>query len=485
MNRVRTTTTRSRVNMLPWMLAVLLSQVAAASVSAKDLPAFPGAEGYGAKTTGGRGGRVIAVTNLNASGPGSLQAACEAKGPRIVVFKVAGTIDGDVRINQDHITIPGQTAPGDGITIKGSLGIDANDVVIRYIRVRTDHDGDAVGGRYKKNIILDHLSASWSSDEVLSLYHNEYVTVQWCMITEACAKEDGSHRFGGIWGNNYGTYHHNLIAHNDSRNPRWASGCGYNDYRNNVLYNWGYESSYGGEAQQKGDRRKPPINFSAINMVANYYKPGPATRGDVRARIANPSSRGGGDHGSWHVADNHVDGSPEVTADNWLGVHGSSFKKLRAPWEAMAIRQQSPKEAYLAVLANAGCSLPRLDSIDTRIVEEVRTGKAAYGKNGIIDSPKDVGGWPELKTGTASTDADKDGMPDEWEKKYGFDANNADDSSADKDGDGYTNVEEYLNGTNPTEFVDYTKPENNINTLEKSHGEIMHIRSTTCDYSSC
>lgn len=225
MNRVRKTT-RSRVNILPWMLAVLLSPVVAASVSAKDLPAFPGAEGYGAKTAGGRGGRVIAVTNLNASGPGSLQAACDAKGPRIVVFKVAGTIDGDVRITQDQITIAGQAAPGDGITIKGSLGIDANDVVIRYLRVRTDHEGDAVGGRYRKNIILDHVSASWSSDEVLSLYHNEYVTIQWCMITEACAKTDGSHRFGGIWGNHYGSYHHNLIAQTTAATPAGPRAAG-------------------------------------------------------------------------------------------------------------------------------------------------------------------------------------------------------------------------------------------------------------------
>ena len=221
---------------------------------------------------------------------------------------------------------------------------------------------------------------------MLSLYHNENVTIQWCMITEACAKADGSHRFGGIWGNQHGTYHHNLIAHNDSRNPRWASGCGYNDYRNNVLYNWGYESCYGGEAHQKGDRRRPPIEFSAINMVANYYKPGPATRSDVRDRIANPSSRGGGDIGSWHVADNYVDGSPEVTADNWLGVDGNSFTKLAAPWEAMPIHQQSPKDAYLAVLEHAGCSLPRRDSIDARIIEEVRNGTATYGRNGIITS---------------------------------------------------------------------------------------------------
>ena len=452
-------------------LTAVLSGLAAIPLSARDIPAFPGAEGYGSLTRGGRGGKVIAVTNLNPSGPGSLQAACEAEGPRIVVFKVAGTIDGDVRIRNDFITIAGQTAPGDGITIKGNLGVDANDVVIRYIRVRTDHEGDALGGRYKRNIILDHVSASWSSDEVLSLYHNENVTIQWCLITEACARPDGSHRFGGIWGNQYGTYHHNLIAHNDSRNPRWASGGGYNDYRNNVLYNWGYESSYGGEAHQKGDRRTPPIEFTTVNMVANYYKPGPATKDSVRGRIVKPSSRGGmEDAGSWYVAGNYVAGSSDVTAHNSLGVHGDSFHKLDAPWEAMAIHQQSPKDAYLAVLGHAGCSLPRRDSIDTRIIEEVRNGTATHGNNGIITTQDDVGGWPALESAEAPQDSDNDGMPDDWEKKHGLNANDASDSSPDKDGDGYTNVEEYLNATEPRKFVDYTRPENNINSLHAPAG---------------
>ncbi len=422
------------------------------------LPAFPGAEGYGAITRGGRGGQVIAVTNLNPDGPGSFRAAVEAKGPRIVVFKVSGTIDGDLGIKEDFITIAGQTAPGDGITLKGTLGIDANEVVIRHLRVRTDHEGDAISGRYRKNIILDHVSTSWSTDEVLSLYHNENVTIQWCLITEACAKEDGSHRFGGIWGNNYGTYHHNLIAHNDSRNPRWASGCGYNDYRNNVIYNWGYESCYGGEARQKGDRRTPPIEHSTINLVANYYKPGPATRAEVRACIAKPSSRDDGDFGRWHVAENHVEGSPEVTADNGLGLHGHTFTRLEAPWEAMPIRQQSAEDAYLAVLEQVGCFLPQRDAVDARLIEEVRNGSATHGRNGIIDKPEDVGGWPELKSIPAPADSDGDGMPDEWESRHGFDPADASDNATDQDGDGYTNVEEYLNATDPTEFVDYTRP---------------------------
>jgi hypothetical protein len=343
--------------------------------------------------------------------------------------------------------------------------------VIRYIRVRTDHEGDAIGTRYRKNIILDHVSASWSTDEIMSLYHNEDITIQWCMITEACARPDGSHRFGGIWGNQRGTYHHNLIAHNDSRNPRWASGCGFNDYRNNVLYNWGYESSYGGEARQQGDRRKPPVEHSTINMVANYYKPGPATRSDVSARIAKPSARGDGDAGSWYVADNYVDGSSAVTADNWLGMAGSSFIKLAKPWDAIPIGQQSAQDAYLAVLDRAGCSLPQRDAIDARIIEEVRNGTATHGRNGIIDSPNDVGGWPKLQPGNAPLDSDNDGMPDAWERHFGLDSNDPGDGAQDKDGDGYTNIEEYLNGTDPTQFVDYTKPENNVNTLETSHAK--------------
>ena len=246
-----------------------------------DQLAFPTAEGYGKYTVGGRGGKVIEVTNLNSSGPGSFAAAVADSGARTVVFRVSGTIPGNVRINNDNITIAGQTAPGDGICIKGNLTISANDVIIRYIRVRFDPstgESDAIFGRYHKNIILDHLSTSWSTDEVLSVYMNENVTIQWCMITEACEKGDSdSHRFGGIWGNNYGTMHHNLFAHNESRNPRFASGCGFNDYRNNVVYNWDYQSCYGGEKSQT----QSDFGFTTINMVANYYKSGPATDEDV------------------------------------------------------------------------------------------------------------------------------------------------------------------------------------------------------------
>jgi len=413
--------------------------------------AFPGAEGYGKYASGGRGGKVYEVTTLKSSGPGSLGEAIGASGPRTVVFRVSGTIEGNFRINSDKITIAGQTAPGDGICIKGSLRVDVNDVIIRYIRVRANPavgQVDAIYGEFCKNVILDHVSASWSSDEVVSLYRNENITIQWCMITEACANEGGGHRFGGIWGNNYSTYHHNLLAHNDSRNPRWGSGTRYNDYRNNVLYNWGYNSCYGGEAVE--DSYPDVMNFFTVNMVANYYKPGPATRSNVARRIARPGANDLGGLGKWYVSDNYIVGYPEVTANNWLGVDNDDGKRLyeplSAPWDAMPINQESPEEAYQAVLEHVGCSLPKRDAIDTRIIEEVRTGTATYGNNGIITRPSDVGGWPNLQGGPAPVDSDHDGIPDAWETAHGLDPSKKDDGNkTNLSADSYTNLESYLN----------------------------------------
>ncbi|HUV66453.1 MAG TPA: hypothetical protein VMW24_21365 [Sedimentisphaerales bacterium] len=461
------------------------------------VPAFPGAEGLGWTTRGGRGGRVIAVTNLNDSGPGSFREACEAEGPRIVVFRVSGTItlESSLGIRNPYITIAGQTAPGDGICIKKyPLSIGASEVIIRYIRVRLGDesglDADAISGRYQKNIILDHVSASWSVDETVSIYHCENVTVQWCLVSESMYNSNhvkGAHGYGGIWGSNRSTYHHNLLAHHSSRNPRFASGCGYTDYRNNVVYNWGFNSTYGGEKQQQGNAK---FNFSIINMVANYYKPGPATTpGEVTYRIVSPSSRSlADDFGKWYVADNVVQGNTAVTADNWNGgvqpQHGSTYiaaLKLDEPWESMPINQQTAEEAYYSVLDKVGASLPKRDAVDARIVDETRDGYATYEgttykqahrvpdkskKCGIIDSQADVGGWPELENLPAPLDTDGDGMPDEWERRYGLNPGDASDTSKDEDGDGYTNIEEYLNGTDPTVFVDYTRPENNVNTLK-------------------
>jgi len=409
--------------------------------------AFPEAEGYGKYATGGRGGAVYEVTTLNPTGTGSLGAALSASGARTVVFRVGGTITGNFTINNGNITIAGQTAPGDGICIRGRVTINADNVIIRYIRVRNDPninpDSDAISCRGRQNIILDHVSASWSTDEVLSVYQNTNVTIQWCLISEPCAKFVGGtntgHQFGGIWGNEFGTYHHNLFAHCASRTPRWASGCKRNDYRNNVNYNWDYQSCYGGEAYQD-----ETWNFTVINMIANYYKYGPATDSGVRDRIAEPSARSETDKGEWYVADNYVHGYPAVTADNWLGVDGKSYIRRTEPWPAMAVHQQSPGDAYIAVLAHVGCTKPRRDAIDQRIIQEVMTGTATYGNGGIINTVNDVGGWPTYANGTPPTDSDHDGMPDDWEIAHGLNPNNA----ADRNNiapNGYTWLENYLN----------------------------------------
>lgn len=446
-----------------------------ASSFAQNQLAFPGAEGYGKHTVGGRGGEVYEVTNLNDAGEGSLRAAVEASEPRTVVFRVSGTItlNSNLDISHPYITIAGQTAPGDGICIRRyPIMINADEVIIRYIRVRvgdeSGQDSDAISSRYTKNIILDHVSASWSVDETMSIYHCENVTIQWCLVSESMYNSNhvkGHHGYGGIWGANHSTYHHNLLVHHTSRNPRFASGCGNTDYRNNVIYNWGYQSCYGGEKQQTGN---PKFNFSKINMVANYYKPGPATKpGEVSHRIASPSTHdGAADYGKWYIADNVVEGNATVTANNWnSGVHphgGSSYSagiKLDQPWPSMPIKQQTAEEAYYSVLENAGATLPKRDAVDARIVDEVRNGYATYEgstykpnnamsdkskKSGIIDSQTDVGGWPELKSTTAPTDTDHDGMPDDWEIMKGLNPNNAADRN-NVAADGYTMLEKYLN----------------------------------------
>ena len=432
--------------------------------------AFPTAEGYGKYAKGGRGGTVYEVTNLDDSGAGSLRAAVEAEGPRTVVFRISGTItlNSALTIRNPFITIAGQTAPGDGITIRRHpLNVGADHVIIRYIRVRlgdeSGNDYDAISSRYTKHIILDHVSASWSVDECVSIYHCDSVTVQWCFVAESMSKSNhvkGSHGFGGIWGSNYSTYHHNLLAHHSSRNPRMASGCGYTDFRNNVIYNWGYQSLYGGEKYQSGNDK---FNFAEFNIVSNYYKPGPATQpGDVMKRIANPSTRGDDDFGQWYIAENVVEGNKEVSENNWNGGVQTKIPvekfKLEKPWPAMPIEQQSAKGAYQLVLENAGARLPAMDIIDKRIIDEVRGGYATYeGKYksdhevadpsqvcGIIDTQDDVGGWPELKNAPAPMDTDHDGMPESWEDEHKLDKNNPDDRNNVAE-DGYTMLEQYLN----------------------------------------
>jgi hypothetical protein len=315
---------------------------------------------------------------------------------------------------------------------------------------------DAIEGRFRKNIILDHCSMSWSIDEVASFYSNANFTMQWCFITEGLNKSfhgKGNHGYGGLWGGKNASFHHNLLAHNNSRNPRFngykRSGLSYNnpqdeermDFRNNVIYNWGGNSGYGGEAAGKYD------------IVANYYKPGPQTSSGSRSRIVNvdidASSAYGPRWGTFYVTDNYFHNNPSVTSNNWNGVtyaSGVDRNACRAdvPFQNFPILQHTAEKAFEKVLAYSGASLSR-DAVDARIVNEVQNGTYTYvgsktGMKGIIDSQNDVGGWPEYNGGEAPVDSNIDGIPDGWlEENYpGKTAN-------DKNEEGYTYLEVYLN----------------------------------------
>ncbi len=409
--------------------------------------AFPTAEGCGKYTTGGRNGKVIYVNNLNDSGSGSLRDAISQKGSRIILFSVDGTIELNSKlvIDNDSITIAGQSAPGDGICIKGyPLYINANNVIIRYIRTRMGDvnkiEDDAMGGRDVENLMIDHCSTSWSVDECLSVYRSKNVTVQWCMVTHSLsqsAHSKGAHGFGGIWGGSNASFHHNLLANHSSRNPRFASdGYGPVDFTNNAVFNWGYKAAYGGGRGGK------------INFVSNYYKPGPATSKNINSTFYEPAEDG---TTSLFISNNVMVGNDSVTNNNWFGVGTKDpVVKMESPFEIVKIKEDKPEQAYEKILKEAGCSLYR-DSYDNRIIEEVTTGTVsggetfAGGNKGIIDSQKEVGGWPELRKGTPRVDSDKDGIPDEWELEHGLNVNSDLDGSKFSLSKHYTNVEVYLN----------------------------------------
>ncbi len=420
--------------------------LAAAPGNNESTLAFPGAEGFGRYTTGGRGGKVVVVSNLNDSGPGSLREALRMKEPRIVVFAVAGTIEleSSLDINHGDLTIAGQSAPGQGITLRNyPMKIKGDNVIVRYLRFRMGdkkaYQGDAISANGQKNIIIDHASMSWGTDEGASFYNNENFTLQWSIISESLNEsvhEKGAHGYGGIWGGRGASFHHNLLAHLKSRTPRFsgskttANEAGeLVDYRNNVIYNWKDNSVYGGEKGQ-------------YNLVANYYKPGPATAKSKKERIVEPYAP----YGEFYVADNHVDGAPEVSLENRKGVaiDFPDSALVAAPFAVAEVTAQPAAEAYEQVLLQAGASLAR-DPIDERIISEARTGSAAYGKNGIIDSQEEVGGWPELEKGKASADQDGDGMPDRWEEEHQLNPEEASDAARYTLSKLYTNIEVYLN----------------------------------------
>jgi hypothetical protein len=442
-------------------LVILLTACATLSITEPviSVPAFPGAEGFGAQSIGGRGGKVLFVTNINDSGPGSLRAAVEMEGPRTVIFRVSGTIalKSAIVINKPYITIAGQTAPGGGICLKNhALVIAADHAIVRHIRCRPGDDAkaesDSISISSGRNIIVDHCSASWSVDETLSASSRGRlgnVTVQWCIISESLDNSihhKGSHGYGslirGSFGNGY-TYHHNLYAHHHARLPRPGNYIDSSrdpegfilDFRNNLIYNWA-----GRAAGYNADGSNGTNSITKMNFIGNYYKAGINSSGNLAFSESTHAARA-------FFNGNCMNGS--YPDDPWSLVSFSKFSdkekkayKQSKPIPVPTVKTDDAITAYKRVLAQAGAVLPVRDAVDTRIVSEVENGK---GK--IIDDEQQVGGWPELKSAAPSEDFDKDGMPDEWERQHGLDPGDPADRNA--DADGYTNLEEYLNNTKP------------------------------------
>lgn len=438
-------------------LAVVLPLAALPPAPGGAPDAFPGAEGFGAASRGGRGGAVVKVTNLNVSGPGSLQAACDTPGPRIVVFDVSGVIRGDVILRHGEITIAGQTAPGAGITIEGQLQNpyrikpNLHDVTIRHIRVRPRRwdkvwaGGDCIQLTYVERLILDHVSVSWGNDENIDLCNSRDLTVQWCAIEESdtTGHEKGQHNFGLIMGysGRDATVHHNLFAHHLRRAP--LCGLEVLDHRNNVIYNM-RRGVYWHPA--KMNQQRPGKGFRA-NVVGNYFKHGPdapkAGR-DLREAIvdATPEEElyARGNHFTWAGA----------VEDLWKhpldqGIFKAYPQRFDSPWPAPPVETHSAEEAYRLVLAMAGC-LPR-DTVSRRTVEEVRAGGGSWGRHDAADLMEG------LEPGSAPADADGDGMPDAWERARKLDPHDASDAArvvpagaSPRDRHrGYTYIEYYVN----------------------------------------
>ncbi|MCO6489649.1 MAG: hypothetical protein J5I98_14635 [Phaeodactylibacter sp.] len=441
--------------------------------------AFPEADGYGRFTVGGRGGKVYVVTSLedraDEPAPGTLRHAIEQKGARTVVFAVSGVIDlkDDLRIKNDSITIAGQTSPG-GICLRSATTrIDANQVIFRFLRLRlgaVEADDDAFTGSRQRDIIIDHCSVSWGIDETASFYINQNFTLQYCIISESlneAGHAKGAHGYGGIWGGSGASFHHNLLAHHTSRNPR-IQGYRYRykphypeaeeltDIRNNVVYNWAFHTVYGGENGQ-------------VNLVGNYFKPGPASKAERFFQFS------GGDedlnYARAYVADNYFEGKPGWLEHNIEGLDIRPWdKEAEAPEVSTRLAGQpfSPsilplfagKEPYLhtetaeeayrrlvleqEVGANRNAHGFFLDEVDRRVLREVKDGTALHG-NGIINHEKEVlPDWESYNKSfrqfSAPPDEDLDGLPDAWEK-----ANNVSEANAFDLSETYTNIEVYCN----------------------------------------
>lgn len=484
-----------------------------------EIPAFPGAEGGGMYTFGGRGGNVYVVTSLEDRGPGTLREACEKGGARIVVFNVSGIIKiiSPLIIRAPYITIAGQTAPGDGICVAGeSIWINTHDVIIRHMRFRRGETfvgrrDDAIGGNPVGNIMIDHVSATWGLDENMSMYRHMYspgagypdekkgtvnITIQNSLFGEAL--DTYNHAFGSTLGGENCAFTKNLWANNAARNP----SIGWNgifNFVNNVVFNWSNRSIDGGDYT---------ANYNIIN---NFFKPGPVTNlaEPISYRILKPESGRSKlpymVYGRAFVNGNVINNNEKVTKDNWDGgvqienKKGElmSYDEAKPYFDKMKSNKPFPmpwfnkimtaQESYDYVLQNAGATLPIRDKVDERIVRTVKTGVPEYAKGlenktfyqfehrrlpmdsykqGIITDISQVGGYPEYK-GKPYLDTDKDGMPDKWEKKYGLNPNDPSDAKGDLNGDGYANIEDYINGVNPAIKVDWKDLANNKETLTR------------------
>lgn len=475
------------------------------------IPAFPGAEGGGIYSFGGRGGKVIVVTSLDDSGPGTFREACEAGGARIVVFNVAGIIHlkRPLNINAPYITIAGQTAPGDGVCIAGeTVAINTHDVVIRHMRFRKGETwvgrrDDSLGGNPVGNIMIDHVSASWGLDENMTLYKHEFcdapgnpkapthkystinITIQNSIFAEALDTYD--HAFGSTIGGQNCLFARNLWANNTGRNPSIGMN-GTVNLVNNVIANWYHRTVDGGDYS------------SRYNLINNYFKPGPVSKldGALKGRFIKPESRyilnGRIVFGRVWLEGNIMEGDEKLNKNNWKGIQIGNLhddggyleeikwsKRFDMPFATIMETQK----AYEFVLNNAGATLPVRDAVDNRITMQVRTNQIdlsqykvidnlfQYGtrklgmdsyKYGIITDIRQVGGYPEYK-GVPYKDTDKDGMPDAWEIKYKLNPKDPKDAVLDCNVDGYTNIEKYINGIDPGKKVDWNNPKNNVDTL--------------------
>lgn len=451
---------RPALDRLGWA-ALLLAGLAlagwAARAEAQPIPAFPGAEGYGMWTVGGRGGDVYRVTTLadyaegEAPIPGSLRAAVEAEGPRTVVFRVAGTLRlvRPLEVVHPYLTIAGQSAPGEGVTLSAyGVEVRAPEVVLRYLRVRPGdvaHEEQDAINVHDGPAIIDHCSVSWATDETLSLVQRATaVTVQDCLIAESLNRSvhhKGAHGYGTlITASGEATIHHSVYAFHESRNPRPKDVR--LDFRHNLVYGWGDQPGYTYE------------DFLEMNYVGNVFQP--LAGSNAPECVFNV----GGTNARIYAAGTRRLGGPEAAVDQGLcasrGVGQEAIGRavrVAVPFPAPSVTATPTDDLKAALLADVGATRPARDAVDARIL-----GLIERGEGEIIDSQTEVGDWPDLATAGPPADDDRDGMPDAWERAHGLDPADGADHRADADADGYTNLEEWLNETDPREPFPWAAP---------------------------